>query len=259
MAEGSEDLELYGLRVGDTVKANVNGKRVQGDVIDIFPETQQVELLLRGANAGRTITVDVQDTEALNEQSGSAMNEDWRSEIQDIDDWANAVREKLKATPQAQRLSMAQKLSQIEKKNFGSETTDRQRYNNQTGNVDANRTMQGLSNVVYEVYMDLKNQANSGPVAGGFGSTGVDPDGNMYAQQQAQYDTSMANHYQQHIDDYALMSDPDFMEWYEKAKESLLAANAPKEMIDLLDQPLVEGHVDDLFGTALSHFADTSA
>jgi hypothetical protein len=155
-------------------------------------------------------------------QSGSAMNEDWRSEIQDIDDWANAVREKLKATPQAQRLSMAQKLSQIEKKNFGSETTDRQRYNNQTGNVDANRTMQGLSNVVYEVYMDLKNQANSGPVAGGFGSTGVDQS-NMYAQQQAQYDTSMANHYQQHIDDYALMSDPDFMEWYEKAKESLLA------------------------------------
>ena len=220
VAESTE--ELYGLRAGDTVRAMVNGKRVQGDVIDIFPETMEVELLLRGANAGQTVTVDVRDTEALNEQSGSTMNEDWRSEIQDIDDWANAVREKLKATPQAQRLSMAQKLSQIEKKNFGSETTDRQRYNNQTGNVDANRTMQGLSNVVYEVYMDLKNQANSGPVAGGFGSTGVDQS-NMYAQQQAQYDTSMANHYQQHIDDYALMSDPDFTEWYEKAKESLLA------------------------------------
>ena len=214
--------ELYGLRVGDTVRAVVNGKRVQGDVIDIFPETMEVELLLRSANAGQTVTVDVRDTEALNEQNGSAMNEDWRSEIQDIDDWANAVREKLKATPQAQRLSMAQKLSQIEKKNFGSETTDRQRYNNQTGNVDANRTMQGLSNVVYEVYMDLKNQANSGPVAGGFGSTGVDQS-NMYAQQQAQYDTGMANHYQQHIDDYALMADPDFMEWYQMAKQSLLA------------------------------------
>lgn len=220
VAERSD--ELYGLRVGDTVRAVVNGKRVQGDVIDIFPETMEVELLLRGANAGRTVTVDVRDTESLNEQSGSVTNEDWRSEIQDIDDWANAVREKLKATPQAQRLSMAQKLSQIEKKNFGSETTDRQRYNNQTGNVDANRTMQGLSNVVYEVYMDLKNQANSGPVAGGFGSTGVDQS-NMYAQQQAQYDTGMANHYQQHIDDYALMADPDFMEWYQMAKQSLLA------------------------------------
>lgn len=63
VAEGSD--ELYGLRVGDTVKAVINGKRVQGDVIDIFPETQQVELLLRGANAGRTITVDVQDTEKM--------------------------------------------------------------------------------------------------------------------------------------------------------------------------------------------------
>jgi hypothetical protein len=69
VTEGKEDLELYGLRVGDTVKANVNGKRVQGDVIDIFPETQQVELLLRGANAGRTITVDVQDTESMMEDS----------------------------------------------------------------------------------------------------------------------------------------------------------------------------------------------
>ena len=66
VAESSN--ELYGLRVGDTVKAVVNGKRVQGDVIDIFPETMEVELLLRGVNAGRTITVDVRDTEALSEQ-----------------------------------------------------------------------------------------------------------------------------------------------------------------------------------------------
>lgn len=66
VAENSD--ELYGLRVGDSVKAVVNGKRVQGDVIDIFPETMEVELLLRGANAGRTVTVDVRDTEALSEQ-----------------------------------------------------------------------------------------------------------------------------------------------------------------------------------------------
>jgi hypothetical protein len=76
VAEGSEDLELYGLRVGDTVKANVNGKRVQGDVIDIFPETQQVELLLRGANAGKTITVDVHDTEYLGEQGVAEGNQE---------------------------------------------------------------------------------------------------------------------------------------------------------------------------------------
>jgi hypothetical protein len=66
VAESSD--ELYGLRVGDTVKATVRGNTVQGDVIDIFPETMEVELLLRGANAGRTVTVDVRDTEALSEQ-----------------------------------------------------------------------------------------------------------------------------------------------------------------------------------------------
>lgn len=64
----NENQELYGLRVGDTVRATVNGKTVQGDVIDIFPDSMEVELLLRGANAGRTITVDVRDTEAMNEQ-----------------------------------------------------------------------------------------------------------------------------------------------------------------------------------------------
>ena len=63
--EGSD--ELYGLRVGDTVKAVINGKRVQGDVIDIFPDSMEVELLLRGPNSGKTVTVDVRDTEALNE------------------------------------------------------------------------------------------------------------------------------------------------------------------------------------------------
>lgn len=153
---------------------------------------------------------------------GVGMNEDWRSEVQDIDDWANVVREKLKATPAAQRLSLAQKLSQIENRNFGSELTDRPRYNNQTGKPDPNRTLKALTNVVYEVYTDLENQANSGPTAGGGGSVTVDQSA-MNAAQQAQQDASMANHYQQHIDDYALMSDPDFMEWFEKAKESLLA------------------------------------
>jgi hypothetical protein len=69
VAEGSDDLELYGLRIGDTVKAVINGKRVQGDVIDIFPETMEVELLLRGGNAGRTVTVDVRDTESMMEDS----------------------------------------------------------------------------------------------------------------------------------------------------------------------------------------------
>lgn len=73
--EGEDDnarsLELYGLRKGDTVKAIINGKQVQGDIIDIFPDNMQVELLLRGPNAGKTVTVDVRDTESLNEQGVS--------------------------------------------------------------------------------------------------------------------------------------------------------------------------------------------
>jgi len=68
VAEGL-DKELYGLHIGDTVKAEINGRRVQGDVIDIFSETMEVELLLRGPNAGKTVIVDVRDTEYLGEQS----------------------------------------------------------------------------------------------------------------------------------------------------------------------------------------------
>lgn len=67
MTEGNK-MELYGLHVGDTVKADVNGHRVQGDIIDIFPEEMQVELLLRGPHAGKTVTVDVRDTEYIDEQ-----------------------------------------------------------------------------------------------------------------------------------------------------------------------------------------------
>ena len=67
VAEGN-NLELYGLKIGDTVKTEINGVRVQGDVIDIFPDKMEVELLLRGPNAGKTVTVDVRDTEALSEQ-----------------------------------------------------------------------------------------------------------------------------------------------------------------------------------------------
>ena len=65
----SSDQELYGLRVGDTVMVRLDGRPAQGDIIDIYPDTYEVELLLRGPEAGRTITVDVRDTQALDEQS----------------------------------------------------------------------------------------------------------------------------------------------------------------------------------------------
>jgi hypothetical protein len=55
--------ELYGLRVGDTVTTEFNGQKVQGDVIDLFPDDMKVELLLRGPESGRTVVVDVRDTE----------------------------------------------------------------------------------------------------------------------------------------------------------------------------------------------------
>lgn len=65
---GDEEKELYGLHIGDTVKTTMkNGRNVQGDVIDIFPETMEVELLLRGPEGGKTITVDVRTTEYLSE------------------------------------------------------------------------------------------------------------------------------------------------------------------------------------------------
>lgn len=96
VTEGRDDLELYGLRVGDTVKAVINDKRVQGDVIDIFPETQQVELLLRGANAGRIVVVDVQDTQALSEQGADAA--DKKSQSRSDPDWTKKLpKEKLDA------------------------------------------------------------------------------------------------------------------------------------------------------------------
>ena len=63
MAEDAD--ELYGLRIGDTVTAKIDGQRVQGDIIDIYPEDMEVELMLRGPEAGRTVTVDVRDTEIV--------------------------------------------------------------------------------------------------------------------------------------------------------------------------------------------------
>ena len=81
MAEGTmDDVELYGLRIGDTVKVRLKGQEAQGDIIDIFPNTQEVELLLRGALAGRTVTVDVRRTESLDEQID--IGSEWMSDTE---------------------------------------------------------------------------------------------------------------------------------------------------------------------------------
>lgn len=64
--ESAEGRELYGLKDGDDVRI-IDGKfeGKEGHVIDMNPDTMEVELLLHGPDAGRTITVDVRDTEAV--------------------------------------------------------------------------------------------------------------------------------------------------------------------------------------------------
>jgi hypothetical protein len=89
--EGS-DQELYGLRVGDTVRVELKGREEQGDIIDIYPDTMEVELLLKGPEAGRTITVDVRDVEyfedvfQVGDEFGISVLEDFEigAEIVDI-------------------------------------------------------------------------------------------------------------------------------------------------------------------------------
>lgn len=86
------DQELYGLRLGDTVRVEIEGREEQGDIIDIYPETMEVELLLRGPEAGRTVTVDVRDVEyfedifQVGDEFGISLSEDFEigTEIVDI-------------------------------------------------------------------------------------------------------------------------------------------------------------------------------
>jgi hypothetical protein len=55
--------ELYGLHLGDVVKANYNGKTVIGKISELHPTYLEVELELTGRNAGKTVIVDVRETE----------------------------------------------------------------------------------------------------------------------------------------------------------------------------------------------------
>ena len=91
--QDDSDQELYGLRIGDTVRVEIEGREEQGDIIDIHPETMEVELLLRGPEAGRTVTVDVRDVEYFENYvpggdypDGSSVKtpsvEDWKQQYQ---------------------------------------------------------------------------------------------------------------------------------------------------------------------------------
>jgi hypothetical protein len=56
------------LRIGNIVRAVVDGKRVQGEVIGISSDYEQVELWLSGVNDFNPITVDVRDIKPVSEQ-----------------------------------------------------------------------------------------------------------------------------------------------------------------------------------------------
>jgi hypothetical protein len=57
--------ELYGLHLGDVVKANYNGKTVIGKISELHPTYLEVELELTGRNEGKTVIVDVRETEYI--------------------------------------------------------------------------------------------------------------------------------------------------------------------------------------------------
>jgi hypothetical protein len=59
------------LRIGNIVRAVVDGKRVQGEVIGISSDYEQVELWLSGVNDFNPITVDVRDIKPVSEQGMS--------------------------------------------------------------------------------------------------------------------------------------------------------------------------------------------
>jgi hypothetical protein len=104
VAEGLDDKELYGLKVGDVVKARVDDQIVQGNVIDLFPETMEVELLLRGDMAGQTITVDVRDTKYMDESGvAEGLNDQLPQDTLDLIDEYIA-----KVEPDADRNEMIQ-------------------------------------------------------------------------------------------------------------------------------------------------------
>jgi hypothetical protein len=63
------------LRIGNIVRAIDDGKRVQGEVIDIFPEYGEVQLWLSGVNDFNPITVNVRDIESVSEQGVAESND----------------------------------------------------------------------------------------------------------------------------------------------------------------------------------------
>ena len=74
--------ELYGLHLGDVVKANYNGKTVIGKISELHPTYLEIELELTGRNAGKTVIVDVRETEYVDNLNEAKLTEKATSKSQ---------------------------------------------------------------------------------------------------------------------------------------------------------------------------------
>jgi len=74
--------ELHGLHLGDVVKANYNGKTVIGKISELHPTYLEVELELTGRNAGKTVIVDVRETEYVDNLNEAKLTEKAKSKSQ---------------------------------------------------------------------------------------------------------------------------------------------------------------------------------
>jgi DNA repair exonuclease SbcCD ATPase subunit len=70
---------------GDTVTTKINGQTVQGDVIDLFPDDMEVELSLRGPETGKTVVVNVRDTEYFESQDLTVREEEIKKSIPELE------------------------------------------------------------------------------------------------------------------------------------------------------------------------------
>jgi hypothetical protein len=91
----------------------------------------------------------------LDDKRYGETNEGWREEADDMSEWAEYVRTRLLKTPVPQRYSVAQQLSQIEVRNFGSSLISSHNYDPKTGHATGGRES-GMTQIVYQTYNALK-------------------------------------------------------------------------------------------------------
>jgi len=80
--------------------------------------------------------------------------EGWKDEANDYKEWSNYVKDELSSVAPSQQYSMAQRLSQIERKHFGSEIETG--FNTQTGKPDSTSN-KGLTGTVSQIYSAIKD------------------------------------------------------------------------------------------------------